>query len=288
MSWPSELIQIVIFSLSTGGMIALSAIGLTLSYRITHIINFAYGEFLTIGAYLAIFLIDLGIELSLAVVLGSLLVGIIGVLIAWFFYYPLMDRGLFPLLITSIGLAFIVQNLVRMLAGSNPIRFPVPSLRPWFFGDLFLPLWEAIVFVIAISAMMTVHLVLRYTLVGRMMRAIADNRDLARVCGIPTQLVLSLTWFISAMIGGLAGILLGIVQSTVVPTMGFRFLLIIFAAVLLGGIGNVYGAMLASFLLSLALACSAAYLSPDYDHGIAFGVLMIILFLRPQGLLGQK
>src|SRR5699024_1706722 len=196
----SMFLQTLIFGLATGAVISVAAVGLSLSYGVTRFINFSYGELLTIGAYVTAALVAQGLSLPLAAVLAMLAVGVLGVLLARVFFDPLMKRGLLPLLVTSVGLAFVLQNLVQMIAGSNPIRFPLPLLRPWILGPIFVPKVPVLVIGVAMIAMLIVHGVLRYTLLGKMMRATSDNPMLARVSSIRTWHVLAITWFLSSAV----------------------------------------------------------------------------------------
>jgi len=279
------LLQTIIFGLATGAVISLSAVGLSLSYGVTRFINFSYGELLTLGAYLTVVAVSFGWPLPLAALAVMVVVGIVGVLLARQFFDPILERGFLPLLVTSVGLAFVLQNLVRITFGSSPIRFPLPLLRPWRAGELFLPKVPVLVVVIAIIAMLAVHLMLRYSRMGKMMRATSDNPTLARASGIATARVLATTWFLSAAIAALGGVLLGMTQIALQPIMGWSFLLVVFAAVLLGGIGNPYGAMLGALIVGLGIELGATYIAPDYGHAFAFALLVVVLLIRPRGLL---
>ncbi|WP_397544409.1 ABC transporter permease subunit [Roseovarius salis] len=281
-------LQTLVYGLALGGVIAVSAVGLTLAYGVTRFINFAFGEFLTLGAFFCLVLAQAGLGLPLAGLTAAAAVGLIGVLVARLFYDPLMDRGLLPLLVTSVGVAFVAQNIVRMIAGSNPVRFPLPLMRPIELGGLFIPREQLIILGVALLAMLAVHLLLRFTMLGKKMRAVADDAMLARVAGISSRRVLDATWFVSAVIGGLGGILLAITQITVAPQMGWHFLLVVFAAVLLGGIGSPYGAMVGGLLIGLAMELGATYVAANYSYAFAFVVLILVLVLRPRGLMGGR
>lgn len=283
----TQLLQTLIFGLATGAVISVGAVGLSLSYGVTRFINFSYGELLTIGAYMTAVLVAQGLSLPLAAVLSMLGVGILGVVLARVFFDPLMKRGLLPLLVTSVGLAFVLQNLVQMFAGSNPIRFPLPLLRPWIFGPIFVPKVPVLVIVVALVTMLAVHLLLRFTLVGKMMRATSDNPTLARVSSIRTRRVLAITWFLSSAIAALGGVLLGMTQIALQPVMGWSFLLVIFSAVLLGGIGSAYGAMLGALIVGFGIEFGATYVSANYSHAFAFMILVAVLLFRPRGLMGR-
>ena len=282
-----SVLQTLVFGLTTGGIIALNAVGLMLSYRVTRLINFAYGEFLTLSAYLTLWFSLKGLPLGLASGISILLIGFLGVLIADLFYEPLRYRKLFALLVTSLGIAFILQNSLRLLAGSHPLRFPTPYLEPWVVSNVVIPLEGLIVFGVAGILMAGVLLLLRHTSLGTQMRALAENQELAQVCGLRVHWIRRLTWFISALIGAIGGILLALIQVTVTPGMGFQFLLLIFTAVLLGGTGSPLGAFISGLLLGMVIEFAIFFLTPDYGYAITFLVLILILLFRPQGLFPQ-
>ena len=284
----NAFLQTLVYGLALGGTIAVSAVGLTLSYGVTRFINFAYGEFLTLGAYATLALAGAGLALPLAGVVSVVAVGVAGVLIARLAFDPLMHRGLLPLLVTSVGVAFVLHNAVRMVAGANPIRFPLPRLRPWDVAGGFVPKEQVATIAVALVAMALVHLLLSRTMLGKTMRAVADDTALARSAGVAAPKVLAATWFLSAAIGALGGILLAVTQVTLDPDMGWRFLLVVFAAVLLGGIGSPYGAMLGGLIVGLGVELGATYVSADYAYAFAFLVLIAVLLARPQGLMGGR
>lgn len=280
------LLQTLIFGLATGAVISLGAVGLSLSYGVTRFINFSFGELLTLGAYLTAVAVSLGLPLPLAALVGMLAVGVAGVLLARVFFDPLMRRGFLPLLVTSVGLAFVLQNLVRMIFGSQPQRFPLPLMRPWHVGALFVPKVPVLVVAVALVCMLAVHLLLSSTRMGKMMRATSDNPELARASGIATARVLAATWFVSSAIAALGGVLLGMTQIALQPAMGWGFLLVVFSAVLLGGIGNPYGAVVGAMVVGLGIEFGSTYVSADYGYAFAFVLLVLVLLVRPRGLFG--
>ena len=282
----TDLLQTLVFALATAGVIAVGAVGLTLSYGVTRFINFSYGELLTLGAYTTFVLVGRGVPLIPATLLAALFVGIVGTLVALIFFEPLTPRGPFPLLITSVGVAFILQYGLRMIFGSDPRRFPLPPMRPWYLGPVFLPKAQVGIFVVALVTMFLIHLLLQYTLLGKMMRAASDNPVLARVSGISPRRITRLTWFISSTIAGLGGVLLAITAVAIQPAMGWGFLLVIFAATLLGGIGRPYGAMLGAVVVGIGMEIGTAYIAANYTYAFAFAILVAVLVFRPQGIMG--
>lgn len=283
----TEFLQTTIFALATAGVVAVGAVGLTLSYGVTRFINFSYGDLLTWGAFLAYALVmGANLPLTVAALAAAGLVGLGTIVIARLAFDPLRPRGPVPLLITSVGVAFVLQNLALMAFGSNPKRFPMPLLRPWQLGDLFIPPAQVLILGVSIVVMVSVHLLLKHTTLGKMMRATSDNEDLARVSGVRARRVIALTWGISGTIAGLAGVLLAVTQVTIQPTMGWTFLLVIFAATLLGGIGRPYGAMLGALIVGIGVEFGTTYLAPNYGFAVAFAILVGVLLIRPEGLRG--
>lgn len=288
----TQFVQTLIYGLIEGSVISVGAVGLTLSYGVTRFINFAYGEFLTYGAYLALFLSGAGLGLSfplpVAAVIAVLIVGVLGVGVSRVFFEPLSDRGPLPLLITSIGVAFILRYLLTAGVGVSAQQLPVPLMRPvQIFGVGTTPL-RAGVFAIAIVTMLLIHLLLTRTMLGKTMRATSGNRDLAEIAGIDTDNVVRQTWFISAAAGGLAGVLYAVLFAPFRPTVGFEYLIVIFAATLLGGIGRPYGAMLGAFIVGLAMNLGTTYISASYTMAYAFIILVGVLLVKPDGIAGGE
>ncbi|MDP8957711.1 MAG: branched-chain amino acid ABC transporter permease [Actinomycetota bacterium] len=283
-----QFAQATIFGLALGGVIAVSAVGLTLSYGVTGFINFSYGELLTIGAYATFALAALGLPLLPAALAAVALAGLTSVLVARLFFEPLRDKGVLPLLITSVGVAFILQNLVQIGFGADPQAFPAPLLRPWRLGPVFVPKAQAAIFAVALVTMLALYAMLALTLLGRKMRATAVNDALARISGVNTVATVRITWLVSGLVAGLGGALLGAAQGSLSPTMGFRFLLVVFAATLVGGIGNPYGAMVGAIVVGLGIEYGTTYVSADYGVAVAFVLLVTALLVRPSGILGRS
>jgi branched-subunit amino acid ABC-type transport system permease component len=285
-------VQSVVFGLVEGSVIAVGAVGLTLSYGVTRFINFAYGEFLTYGVYLALFLsgarLGVSLPLPMAAAVAIPAVGVLGVTVSRAFFEPISDRGALPLLITSIGVSFVLRNLLQAWVGVEARQLPVPLMRPLeTFGVGITPLELAVV-AVAVVTMLSIHLLLTRTMLGKMMRATSGNRDLAEVAGIDTQGVVRRTWFVSAAAGGLAGILYGVLFAPFRPVVGFEYLIVVFAATLLGGIGRPYGAMLGALLIGLVMSFGSTYLSASYTRAYAFLVLVAVLLVRPEGIRGGE
>ena len=282
----SGLAQALTFGLIEASVIALGAVGLTLSYGVTRFINFAYGEFLAWGAFTVVLIgaVAPTLPLPLAVAVAVVAVGFMGVAVSGAFFEPIADRGGLPLLITSIGVAFVLRYLLVAIASTDARSLPVPLQRPVEWMGVGLTPVQAVVIGVAALAMLAIHGVLQYTTLGTVMRATSGNRELATVAGIDTEAVIRRTWVISAGAAALAGVLYTVLYAPVRPTFGFGYLIIIFAATLLGGIGRPYGAMLGAVLIGVTISLGSAYLSPAYDQAYAFIVLVLVLLVRPEGI----
>ncbi len=288
-----DILQVIVFGLIEGSVIAVGAVGLTLSYGVTRFINFAYGEFLTYGAYLTLFLagglFGLSLPLPAAAVVAIVVVGGLGVAVSRTFFEPIADRGALPLLITSIGVSFILRNLLQGWVGVDARQLPIPLLRRQEYLELVqLTDLELGVVVAGVVTMGAIHLLLQHTMLGKRMRATSGNRLLAEVAGIDTTNVVLQTWFISAAAGALSGVLYAVLFSPFRPGVGFEYLIVVFAATLLGGIGRPYGAMLGAFVIGFVMNFGSTYLSANYTRAYAFLILVAVLLVKPEGIRGGE
>ncbi len=288
-----EAMEIVLlsigFGLVTASVLSLAAVGLTLQFGVTNYINFAYGEFLTIGAYLA-WVANRAWHLSIwaAMVLGAVGMGVIGVFINRVALRPFVKRGvpLLFLLIVTFGLSLFLSNLVLAIWGPDFQRYDIPrAQRPLHAGPFVLTANQLLIIAVAVLAMLAVHALLTWTKLGKAMRAMSDSADLAQISGIDTERVTTFTWLVSSTLAGLAGIVLAVNITSFQPAFGGEFLFVIFAAVILGGIGSPYGAMLGAVVIGLATEMSAVVLNSAYKNDVAFAVLILMLLIRPQGLI---
>jgi len=269
-------------------VIALGSVGLTLSYAVTRFINFAYGEFLTYGAFFAWGLVVVGVALPVAIGLSMVGVGLVGLAISLVFYRPIRERGPIPLLITSLGVALVLRSGLRGFVGTRGKQYPIPLIQPFRFEGLFVGKIDALILVISILTMAGIYALLKYTMLGKTMRATSGNRMLTRVSGIDVDQVIRRTWLISAAVGGLAGIMLAVRFQPFRPIMGWQFLLVVFASTLVGGIGRPIGAMVGAIIIGLTMSLGTTFLSSEYTLGYAFTILVIVLLVRPEGILGGE
>lgn len=281
----NAFVQTVITGLAQGSLIGLGAVGLTLSYGVTRFINLAYGEFLTYAAFATLGFILVGVSLPVAGVIAVVLVGGFGVVMARVFFRPFREAGSVPLLIVSLGVGYAVRSLLGIFVGSTRYSYDRSVASPLTFGELYISKINLLIIGSAVALMFGIHILLQYTTTGRRMRATSSNRELAEISGIDIDSVIRKTWFISAALGALAGIFLAMIFPPFRVVLGWLFMPMIFAATLLGGIGRPYGAMLGGILVGELMSFGTFYISPAYTRVYAFGILIVVLLFRPEGLL---
>ena len=278
-------LQLIVNGVAVGSILALAAIGLTLTYGILKLSNFAHGDFMTLGAYLTWLGNTGGLNIWLAMLVGA--VGtIMAMLVAeYLLWQPMRDRRASDttLIIISIGLALFVRNGILLVYGSSNKLYELPVVRALEFGELKIAYYRMIVVVLAIAAIIALHLILQNTKIGKAMRAVADNIDLARVSGINVERVVLWTWIITGTLTAFAGAMYGLI-AVVRPNMGWFLILPMFASVILGGIGNPYGAIAGAFIIGIAQELSVPLLGSEYKLGVALAIMIFILLVRPQGL----
>ena len=277
--------QLIFNGIAVGSILALAAIGLTLTYGILNLSNFAHGDFMTLGAYLTWLANTSGLNIWLAMTLGAvgtILAMLIGEYLLW---KPMRDRRASDttLIIISIGLALFIRNGILLLYGGSNQLYLLPVIPALEFGDLRIAYYRLVVIGLAIAAIVALHLILQNTKIGKAMRAVADNIDLARVSGINVERVVLWTWVITGVLTAFAGGMYGLI-AVVRPNMGWFLILPMFASVILGGIGNPYGAIVGAFIISIAQELSVPILGSEYKLGVALAIMIVILLVRPQGL----
>jgi neutral amino acid transport system permease protein len=285
-----EFLNTTINGLSSGGIYALGAIGLSLVYGILKLVNFAQGDFMTLGGYVA-FAINVSAGMPLAVAfLGAIAaVAALSLVLEFTIWAPMRRRGagVMQLLLLSIGLAFVMRNMILFEWGGDDRALDVDQFQVWnLFGDVTITAIQVTVIATAGVVLVLVATMLRATLIGKTMRALSDSFDLAEVSGVNTRRVVIYTWVLAGGLAGLAGVLAAI-YTTLTPNTGWFLLLPVFAAVVLGGIGNAYGALIGGLTIGLVQEWSTMFIRPTYKEAIGFLVLILVLLVRPQGIFGQ-
>ncbi len=280
-----QLAQFLVNGLAVGCIIALASVGLTLTYGILRLSNFAHGDLMTLGAYLAWVANSAGVNIWLAIALGA--VGTIGTALASeaLVWRPMRDRRASPttLIIISIGLALFIRNAIVLIWGGNNQNYDLPIVPAFDLWGLKIKFYNLVVMGLAALAIAGLHYLLQNTKIGKAMRAVADDVDLARVTGINVDRVVLWTWVIAAGLTALGGGMYGLLTA-VRPNMGWFLILPMFASVILGGIGNPYGAIVGGLVLGVAQEVSTYWLPTEYKLAVALAIVILVLLVRPQGL----
>ncbi|MEQ1716563.1 MAG: branched-chain amino acid ABC transporter permease [Hyphomicrobium sp.] len=280
------LAQVIFNGFVTGTIIALPAVALTLTYAILKFPNFAIGAMLTMGAYAALmFNASLGLPLIWSVLLASGFLALVAVAIDQTVYVQLRDRTSITLLVASMGVSFVLENVARFIFGNSARSFEVPIARPSVVFGLRINNEQLVAMATSIVAMIAVFLILRFTPLGRAMRAVSDNPSLAAVRGISRERIICWTWAIAGVLIAVAGALAGL-DRAIDPLIGWNYVVTIFAAVILGGLGNPVGAVIGAVILGVVEETSTLVLAPNYRQIVSFLAIALLLLLRPQGLLG--
>jgi len=298
--------ELFVYGIVLGSIISLGAIGLTLVYGIIRFANFAHGDLMSAGAYLALFMvtvflswlgipddtlgtISFGWRMIISFPVSMMLVGGLAILIDRIIYRRLRQKksGMVILAMSSLGAAFILRMLILILWGADSVFYRPGMLRP----ALELPLGikirpdQILILIVVFFLISLLQLFLKKTKMGKAMRATADNMELALISGIDTERIIIWTWGIGGALAAAGGILYGI-DVQLHPYMGWNFLIPLFAATILGSIGNMYGALVGGLVIGVAQQVSTAFLMPTYKPAVAFMIMILILLVRPKGIFG--
>ena len=278
------------FGLVTAAVLAIASVGFTLQFGVTDVLNLAYSAVMILGAFLAYVLNSHGISVWLGLLVAIAACSVVSVLLNSVVYTPFQRRGASPItmVIVSLGMTLIIEFGIGAVAGGVPVSYSMGNGPTFSAGGFSLTGIQLVIIAIAVIVMLGVHALLRYTKLGKAMRATAANRTLARNCGIRTGRVITVTWALTGALCGLAGTVFAIDAGSFEATSTDVFLVLILAAVFLGGPGQPYGAMLGALVIGVATEVSAAFIPADYKYVIAFAALLIMLGVRPTGLLGER
>jgi branched-chain amino acid transport system permease protein len=270
-----------------GSIYALIALGYTMVWNILEFINFAHGEVYMVGAFVGLTVVVSGAPLIVGFVAGAAAAALLGVLIERLAYRPLRGTPKINLLISAIGVSIILQNSAQLIWGARPKVFPSPFLDASFqIAGININFQQIFIIGTALLLMVGLQLWIKHSMMGKALRGSAQDMEAAQLMGIPTNRIVSLTFAVGSALGAIAGILIGPLYL-VYPTMGSLAGLKAFTAAVLGGIGNIAGALVGGLLLGTIESLAAAYVSSGYRDAIAFGVLILVLLFRPWGLLGR-
>jgi neutral amino acid transport system permease protein len=290
-----ELLQLMVNGIVVGSIYALGAESISLVFGPLRIVNFAQGDYLTFGAFAAV-LVNLhwGGSMVVSTLFAMFATAVLAVALDFVLWGPMRRRGAktMSLFITSIGLAFVLRSSILFVAGSGERTYNVNVFSSYAIGPIRVSEPQLIAIGVALGSIVVVALMLAYTSFGRAIRAIADSVELASVAGVDVDRMIVSIWILVGVLAGLCGVLAGLIQSSFDANLGFTLLLPLFAAVILGGVGSPYGALLGGLALGLVQECSTwsgffGGVNPIWKPLIAFCVLIVVLMIRPQGLLGR-
>ena len=281
--------QQMVNALNLGAMYSLLAIGYTMVYGIIKLINFAHGEIFMCGAFFTWwFMTSFALPFPIAALIGIMLSTVLGIGVERIAYRPLRNAPRFAVIISVLGMSIFLQNMARIIWGAESQTFEVDfDVAPIIIGNVVIPIKKAFILATSFVLMFFLGLYVKKTYIGKAMRATAADPEAAEMMGININAVIVLTFAIGSAMGAVAGILFAINYNSIDPFMGFNAGLKAFTAAVLGGIGNIYGAMIGGILLGLFEGIGAGYISSMYRDAFAFGVLILVLIFRPEGLLGE-
>lgn len=280
--------QLVFNGLITGAIVALPALALTVVFGILRFPNFAVGAMLTLGAYAAWAVnVLLAVPLLLAAAMACIILGLVCAVCDKLVFAKLRDRSAITLLVASMGLAFVLENICRFAFGNEARNFAIAVARPIRWYGLRVNHEQLVIGLTVLACLIALFVLLRFTTLGRAMRAVADNPPLAEVRGIDRETIARITWLIAGAVMALAGVLIGM-DRAIDPLVGWNYQLSVFAAAILGGLGSPIGAVAGALTIGVAEELSTLVISTHYRQGIAFAVIVILLLIRPHGLFGKR
>ena len=278
------------FGLVTSAVLAIAAVGFTMQFAVTDVLNLAYAAVMIASAYVAYAVNQAGVNIWLAIVVAAAAGAVVSVGLNRGIYTPFQRRGTAPItmVIVSLGMTLIIEFGVQAIVGGTSVSYTMSQGPTVKAGGLELTAVQFVIIGLSIVVMGAVHGLLRYTKLGKAMRATAANRSLARNSGIRTDRIVTATWALTGALCGIAGTVFAINNGSLSATSADLFLVVILAAVFLGGPGQAYGAMIGAVIIGLATEVSAAYINPSYKYVVAFIVLLAVMAVRPAGLLGAR
>lgn len=284
----AKLIQHAMFGIVTGSILVLGTLGFTIVERLDNFVNISHGQLLAIGAYLMLlFYSILGWNFLISVVFSVILTSLIALLLYKVFFKPILGFSVVTIIVTSAGLGTFLNGAIEYIAGPDVHSLNLPIFKTIKIGGISLISIDYIgIIIVSILAIMIVHLFLQKTKMGKAFRAVSSNRELAETKGVNFGLISTLMWLLTGATAGLAGILLGVVGS-LSPDMGWNQTMIIMSVAVLGGLGNIYGIMIASFIVGLTMDMGILIFPSGYRSALAFLIIIIILLIKPEGIFSE-
>jgi len=288
-----QLLQLAINGLIVGTILALTGVGASLVFGIQRVANFAHGEYLTFGAYIGLIVnVYYKADLVTATIGAMAATALLALAIHFMVLKPLRSRGLVAMSLITVGLGLMLRDVVFMVAGPQIRQYAIDQTRVYDLGLVRIAPGQAVAVGVAAVVVPAVAYLLARTPIGKSMRAVADNRDLAAISGIDVDRIGTYVWILAGALAGLGGVMFAMIQGTFDPNLGYQILFLIFTSVVLGGIGNAYGALVAGVVLGMVMELSTwsglgGGLDARMKPVLAFAALIALLLWRPQGLFGK-
>ena len=278
------MLDVIIFGSISGSIILFAALGFSMILKTEGFINVGHGQMLMLGAYLGLLGNKMGIPIFFVGVLVAIICGLVGMLIFTIFISPIKTKGILVCLFTTVGISYLINGIVGAVAGKSVQAFDLPPVKALAIsGYPIATPYEIMVICFGIGAAFLVHTFFNYTLMGKSIRAVSDNPDLAKLRGYNPRKTSFQVWFLASALAGIAGVFSGLIGSVHLG-MGWQILPIIVAATVFGGIGSIYGVMVASFLVGITMEIGILVLPANYRAAIAFGLIVVVMLIRPEGL----
>lgn len=278
------------FGLVTAAIIAMSSVGMSLQFAVTRMANFSHGALMTVGAYAGY----VAASIHANVIVQGLAAVVVGALFAFglnrLIFRPFRKHGVgvLILLVITIATAEVIQSVLQIIFGATAVDYPISTGVAHKVGPFSWTRTDIVTMLIALAVLVAVHLTVRYTKFGKAQRAVADDIQLSRTTGIRADRIIDTTWLIDGALAGLAGMFLVLQLGSFGPTVGFGYLLVIFASTVVGGIGQMYGAMIGALIIGIVMEVGVIWVPSNYKESLAFVVLLVALFIRPQGLIPAR
>lgn len=283
-----NFINQIINGLSTGSMYALVAIGYTMVYGIAKMINFAHGDIIMAGAYFA--LLSIGVIGPIpAIIFSVVATALLGILTEKVAYKPLRGKGSLEVLITAIGVSYLLENVFLLVFGSAARTFPqIMPKGALNFGGISIKYITLVTLIVTAICTAILLFFINKTKLGKAMRAVSEDQGAAQLMGINVNTTISLTFAIGSGLGAIAGVIYGCAYSLITPYIGIMLGIKAFIAAVLGGIGSIPGAMAGGLMIGVAESLTIAYISSDFSDAVVFAILILVLLIKPAGLFGKN
>ncbi len=278
--------QYIVFGITTGGFLLLATLGFALVSRVEKFLNIAHAELISIGALATWYFQDLGLHFVLAALAAVVVVSLIGLLVARLVYDPILNRGPAILLITSVGVVFVLHGVVEAIVSPGFRTLTLPQVDNWDLGPVRVNPYQLAVLAAGLLSLLGLHLFMTQTAIGTSVRALADNRDLANARGVDVRRATRYVWLLASALAGLAGVALG-VTGTLTTDIGFEQILLILTVSIVAGLGSIYAVAIAAFLIGLVMDVSVQWIPAGYRTSLAFAAVIVVLLFRPEGIAGE-